>query len=909
MYIVTHGKPEATIVLPLSPAPVEIHAASELRKYISLISGTELPVANAPVPGTSSIFIGSAVPPTFFDTPSEAMGYDGYIIKTVGDDLALAGAKPYSCLYAVYHLLEQYLGCGFFEDGDQVPRRESVEIGEIDAVERPRFEWRILALFHTPAYSGMRWNSWEQWKQYFDWAAKKRYNICDPGWLTQYTGIAALAAAKLGVPIELTDWQKQHLALMRRVFDYARMCGIRIVTELSFHVPWLDGQPGSMPYVDGIQTVEFVKRYAQLTGQEIPLIPYKWCSTGKASFQWLDPRHPETHRFLRACMQAYGDALGTDHFWNVNSTAEGALVGDDPEENNRITYALVADVVKTVREADPEALVYTRPPFPYAKTYQAQRQSIRDAGLPVVADFWLHMTDRTPDFKNNDYYWGLPWATGMIVGCGKHTNPWEDMDAAIGNAKALVADPRAGNCIGFLVAGEYNHRNYLMSELFADLAWNPLQVEKDDYLQRWSAQRYGDAADELSSVSRLVADTLLSHYNMDMSNRPLYRDWTGGYLPGLTATSVRRTLSYLPRLREAMEILLDAGSGIEDSPLYRFDLIDYGRTYLGAIFNFFLAEARIALRAQDRQAFETAAVEVESVMHAIARLCSAHELFRLKTHDDRAKGWPQILPGYDNSWCNWITWTWTSTSTKSVLLDYTAEDFCELVEYYFLPRVQLYLAEMRKLLDEGKDISGDLGGRLLYLSDWATPKATLPWSPYGAPVEPELKAGDISLANRIVEGGSVSGRFDCYDGPIRPLMRELLDRFPVPANLAARLLTPDPTETAVQAESLGGVVGDVLDGLCVPGVIELVRVPPELDFVVSVTKVSEIYNLARGGVTAYSVELSHWMKLTRLADEKSERGDHSVFVFGFDYDNHRWIVRYDPGTQDMFTSLCIDRAD
>ena len=37
-------------------------------------------------------------------------------------------------------------------------------------------------------------------------------------------------------------------------------------------------------------------------------------------------------------------------------------------------------------------------------------------------------------------------------------------------------------------------------------------------------------------------DTLYSCYNMDMTNRPLYRDWAGGYLPGLTPASVKRTL-------------------------------------------------------------------------------------------------------------------------------------------------------------------------------------------------------------------------------------------------------------------------------------------------------------------------------------------------------------------------------
>ena len=110
------------------------------------------------------------------------------------------------------------------------------------------------------------------------------------GWLARYTGIEALAAAKFGIKIELTPWQKQNLAMMRRLFDHARMCGIRCWHEVTWHMPWLATEPGSMPYYDGVQTAEFLRRYRELTGKKVPTVPYEWCSL---TFQWLDPRLPE----------------------------------------------------------------------------------------------------------------------------------------------------------------------------------------------------------------------------------------------------------------------------------------------------------------------------------------------------------------------------------------------------------------------------------------------------------------------------------------------------------------------------------------------------------------------------------------------------------------------------------------
>ena len=137
----------------------------------------------------------------------------------------------------------------------------------------------------------------------------------------------------------------------------------------------------------------------------------------------------------------------------------------------------------------------------------------------------------------------------MIVQCGKHTNPWGDMKVAMDNAKALCKDPKAQNWWGFTVGGESSHREHLKQELLTEIAWNPMTVDLDDFMRRWTIGRYGpEAARRLQCVTKAAMDTLYSCYNMDMTNRPLYRDWAGGYLPGLTPTSVKRTLGYLPKL-------------------------------------------------------------------------------------------------------------------------------------------------------------------------------------------------------------------------------------------------------------------------------------------------------------------------------------------------------------------------
>jgi len=908
--LVHKGAACARIVIPKSPLPVERHAADELRAFLHRMSGAMLPVVDRPSSHETNIFLGSAAPQQG-EISERLLGFDGYILRTTGKDLILAGIKPYSCLYAVYHLLERHLGCGFFQDGDQVPQRKTVEVSALNEVEKPRFDWRLYAFFHIPVYSGMRWFNWQEWKHYFDWMVKKRFNMLEPNHIDDRIGIAALAAGKLGVKIELTDWQKEQLRLFRRLFDYARMCGIRIIYQTDFAKQNLWHEPGSMAAIDRAQTEEFIRRYKEQTGHKIRTVDYKWCGMDQLM---MDPRDPAAQKFIAACIEAICEQLGTDHLYLLTMVSEGHFESNDLDELNRIVYSMLMDMIKTVRAADPEASFHVRPPFPYAKTFRAQQRAVRDAGFPVAGEGWLNLEARLHNFKINDYFWGLPWFCGMVVGCGKHTYPWGNIQVCIDNARAVASDPKADNCRGFFIASETAFNNYLMAELFCELAWNPAEVERDEFLRRWTIARYGpDAAERLTPVTEAAADTLLSCTNMDMTNRPLYQDLRGGYLPGLTARSVKRTMSYLPTLRMIIEGLLAEHNQLKDSPMYRYDLVQYGLAYLGALFNDRLARARKALRARDNETFEKYAAGVEEVMHFIAKYASAHPQFRLKTHDDRARRWPEILPGYDNAETNWVIFTATTAYKNwDILLDYMAQDHAELVEHYYWPRVALYLQKMRELLEEGKDISGRLVSRgtnddlPFRISDWATPQGLLPWSPYGPTCEPELTGEDMELAHKIILGGSVSGKFDFYEGPMKPLVQELLDRFGVPEDLEEILTEPDPTDLAFEKQSLRNRPGDVVDGFQTPGLVEQVQVPEELNYVVSVVKTGAAYTLMRGEVATYRVTVSDWLRLTRREDEKSERGDHSVAVFEFEFEGKHWLLRYDPGSEQTFAALSIE---
>lgn len=153
--LVAQGKPQATIVTADNPTPQATQAAEVLRQYIEKITGAKLDICKESdqVSG-SRVIVGhsKAVRALGVNAPSgftNAMNEEGFVVKTVGKDLVLAGNEDWQysgTLYAVYDLLGS-LGCRWFfpgEFGEVVPRMDSLTVPATDRVERPDFRFRNI---------------------------------------------------------------------------------------------------------------------------------------------------------------------------------------------------------------------------------------------------------------------------------------------------------------------------------------------------------------------------------------------------------------------------------------------------------------------------------------------------------------------------------------------------------------------------------------------------------------------------------------------------------------------------------------------------------------------------------------------------------------------------------------------
>ncbi|MEN6424452.1 MAG: DUF4838 domain-containing protein, partial [Phycisphaerales bacterium] len=127
------------------------------------VAGGEFKVLNEENEQASCIFVGpDAARWADAQFSTDGLGAEGIVIKTVGDDLILAGGRPRGTLYAVYTFLEDQLGCRWWSSTEsRIPRKRVVAADKVDIRYVPPLEYR--SPFWTDAFEG-------------DWSARNKAN-------------------------------------------------------------------------------------------------------------------------------------------------------------------------------------------------------------------------------------------------------------------------------------------------------------------------------------------------------------------------------------------------------------------------------------------------------------------------------------------------------------------------------------------------------------------------------------------------------------------------------------------------------------------------------------------------------------------------------------------------------------
>lgn len=147
LVLAQNGRTPYVIALAHDAIPAEQTAARELSDYIQQISGAKLAVkpetevaGNAP-----QILVGAgARAKKLLPTQNwAALGNDGVVIKTLGQNLILAGGRPRGSLYAVYSLLEEKFGVRWWTPEETtVPKQSTLKLAPQNTAYTPKLQTR-----------------------------------------------------------------------------------------------------------------------------------------------------------------------------------------------------------------------------------------------------------------------------------------------------------------------------------------------------------------------------------------------------------------------------------------------------------------------------------------------------------------------------------------------------------------------------------------------------------------------------------------------------------------------------------------------------------------------------------------------------------------------------------------------
>lgn len=142
---IADGKSDYQIIVASDAPQPEQHAAKELQHYLNLISGVQLPIVNQGNGSEKNIYIGfKSIPQDLLKNISaEDFSNEEYIIKTIGNQLLIAGGGKRGTLYGVIGYLSDHLGVRWYtREVVKIPELRNIELPSTEDRQQPHFEYR-----------------------------------------------------------------------------------------------------------------------------------------------------------------------------------------------------------------------------------------------------------------------------------------------------------------------------------------------------------------------------------------------------------------------------------------------------------------------------------------------------------------------------------------------------------------------------------------------------------------------------------------------------------------------------------------------------------------------------------------------------------------------------------------------
>ena len=323
----------------------------------------------------------------------------------------------------------------------------------IDEVHRPRFQHRQ---YSGGGYSSFVWGP-QEWMREIEWAVKKKFNAMSIPSTSRVVWKKVLAG--FGIPQNpSTQPEISASRMVKSILSYARRLGLRTVgSGYSGEL----GKPGARrpPTLNMLETLldscSFVNAHPETQYRY-----FKWGGTPPQTI--IHPLDPMFIEFGKRLIEESNRRYGTDHIYFQGPPGESS-VGTTSEERRQIKIDMARAMTRLLREVDRDATWLTDSwRFQDRKVWPKEDVKAFLDAIPsemlLIYDTWA---DVNPLYKELDYFYGKRWSFGVIHSFGGNTNLHGDLSDILSSTQELISDPKADRCVGFTLAPEIVHHNYL----------------------------------------------------------------------------------------------------------------------------------------------------------------------------------------------------------------------------------------------------------------------------------------------------------------------------------------------------------------------------------------------------------------------------------------------------------------
>ncbi len=602
--------------------------------------------------------------------------------------LFIAGGRPRSLLYGIYHFFESQAGCHYFWDGDVIPVRKKIRISGIDIQESPRFEYRGLRYFAHRSLNRFQAEHWDfpEWKREIDWILKRRLNLfmlriglddlfqkAFPE-IVSYPGYEVPESKKRTFDDRNLFWSLKYRGKLRkRILAYARQRDLLHPEDVGTMTHWYSRTPWDfLNKVKPDFLPQTTRGYAEKTG-----------------LVWNIRKDKNLNNYFKLT-ETHIREYGAPDLFHTIGLAERRCFADH-ESNHQMKLYTYRRIISKLREKYPNApLLVGSWDFCMHWTCPEVKNLVEelDPTHTLILDYTSDTTDEVHYFAN----WGImgrfPWIFGIFHAFEPSSEIRGNYDLIERRLPLAANDPM---CKGLVFWPECSHTDTLMLDYMSANAWKPSKVKLDDFLPDFCQNRYGKYSGEMLPLWRSVMNLarLTGWFGpQDPEQLPCaFSCFAFHLLSGMLVSLDETMLSKLRRqhnryksnVSTVPEVFLYLASLKipENSIFIRRDVLDLARTLVANLQSY--GFAKLALSMEAWRTWKCSSEQVTTLLESLGKtvelessLLDAHEDYSLfdslelleKKHQTNPKFEQTLKGNAENFYCR----TYASELFKGVYL-------------------------------------------------------------------------------------------------------------------------------------------------------------------------------------------------------------------------------------------------